>query len=185
MNALEEEKPYNKIENLWIKEGENGQLYENPVRAYADPMDDIPMIDWDCFIDTPVESSSAVAFPIRGCPYKCSYCFNDSIMDLYKKEGGGRYVRSFSPERAVQEIEQALKVMKNDSVLFLSDVFGVDTVWMEDFLSLYVKRINLPYIVLLRPELAVIVILCSLPVPLSFAETLIIPLASISKVTSI
>ena len=154
MNALEEKKPYDKIENLWVKEGENGQLYENPVRPYADPMDDIPMIDWDCFIDTPVESSSVVAFPIRGCPYKCSYCFNDSIMNLYKKEGGGKYVRAFSPERAVQEIEQGLKVMKNDSVLFLSDVFGVDTDWMEDFLSLYVKKINLPYIVLLRPELA-------------------------------
>ena len=37
----------------------------------------------------------------------------------------------------------------------------------------------------LNPTGACIVICCSLPVPLSLAETLIIPLASISNVTSI
>ena len=36
-----------------------------------------------------------------------------------------------------------------------------------------------------RPELAVMVMRCSLPVPVSLAETFVMPLASMSKVTSI
>lgn len=150
IDAIEYKKPYNDIKNLWVKE--NDKVYKNPLRPLVDPLDYVPLIDWSCYIGTPVQNSSAVAFVIRGCPYSCSYCFNETVKTMYN--GLGKYVRYFSVERAIKEIEQSLKVLKQDSVLFLSDTFGINSEWMEQFLSEYSKKINLPYIILLRPELA-------------------------------
>jgi len=150
LDSLETKRSYYGIKNLWIKE--NGRIYKNPLRPLVDPLDHIPLIDWTCYKGTAVQNSSAVAFLVRGCPYSCSYCFNEAIRNMY--EGLGKYVRYFSAERSIKEIEEALKVLRSDSVIFLSDTFGIDSDWMEHFLSLYQKKINLPYIVLLRPELA-------------------------------
>ncbi|MEI7635784.1 MAG: radical SAM protein [Syntrophus sp. (in: bacteria)] len=150
MDAIEHKRSYRDIKNLWVKE--NGKVYKNPLRFLVDPLDEVPLIDWSCYAGTPIQNSSAVAFVIRGCPYSCSYCFNDSVKKMYK--GLGDYVRYFSVERAIKEVEQSLKVLKQDSVLFLSDTFGINSEWMEQFLSAYAQKINLPYVILLRPELA-------------------------------
>jgi len=150
LDAFERKRSYRGIKNLWIKE--NDRIYKNPLRPFVDPLDHIPLIDWTCYKGTAIQNSSAVAFLIRGCPYSCSYCFNESVRNMYK--GLGKYVRYFSPNRSIKEIEESLKVFRPDSVIFLSDTFGVDSEWMEQFLSLYQKNINLPYIVSLRPELA-------------------------------
>ena len=150
LDALESGQNYDHILNLWVKE--NGRIHKNPMRPLIDPLDNIPLIDWSCYKGTAIQNSSAVAFLIRGCPYSCTYCFNAAVRHMYK--GLGKYVRYFSAERSIKEIEAALEVLKSDSVLFLSDTFGVDSEWMEQFLTLYQERIKLPYIVLLRPELA-------------------------------
>lgn len=150
LDALERKRSYHGIKNLWIKE--NGRIYKNPLRPLVDPLDNVPLIDWTCYKGTAIQNSSAVAFLVRGCPYSCSYCFNEAVRNMYK--GLGKYVRYFSPDRSIEEIEESLKVLKSDSVIFLSDTFGINSEWMEQFLSLYEKKIGLPYIILLRPELA-------------------------------
>ena len=150
LNALENKKPYHKIKNLWVKH--NGEIIKNELRPLEDPLDNVPLIDWSCYKGTPALNYPPVAFLIRGCPYSCSYCFNHTMRKMY--HGLGKYVRHFSVERSILEIKQALKVFPPAPVLFTSDSFGIDLKWMDELFKEYQKITKLPFVLLLRPELA-------------------------------
>lgn len=150
LTAIDRGQPYTGIRNLWVKQ--QGQIYRNPIRPLVDPLDNIPLIDWSCYRGTAALNSPPLAFPIRGCPFSCSYCFNAPLRKIYA--GLGRPVRHFSASRSVQEIEQALEFFSPSPVLFASDSFGIDLPWMSDFLDAYSARIDLPFVLLLEPQLA-------------------------------
>jgi len=150
LDAIEKKTPIEKIKNLWVKR--NGKVHKNELRPLADPLDDLPLIDWTCYIGTPVPNLAPVAFPIRGCPYSCSYCFNEKTRELYK--GKGCYVRHFSVDRTIEEIKQAFKVFAPSPLVFTSDSFGFDLKWMDELFSRYTKLTKLPFVLLFRPELA-------------------------------
>ncbi len=150
LDALDQNKPLDNIANLWVKR--NGEIIRNPIRPLVENLDTIPLIDWSCYVGTPVLTSSPLVFPIRGCPYSCTYCFNESMRKIY--QGLGPYVRCFSTERAIEETKQALKYFQESPVFLCSDTFGIDTDWMEEFLKCYTKLTSQPFILLLRPELA-------------------------------
>jgi radical SAM superfamily enzyme YgiQ (UPF0313 family) len=137
------------IQNLHVKL--DGEVTKNPQRPLADPMDDLPMVDWSCYLGTEVLMSSPVTFPIRGCPYNCSYCFNESYKELYS--GLGEPIRAFSAERALKEVENTIKYFAKNPVILNSDTFGTDIVWMERFLSGYDNLTDVPFVLFLRPEL--------------------------------
>lgn len=141
--AIDNNSDYTKIQNLWVKD--NGNIYRNEVRPLIEDLDSIPPFDHDLHYkkfphlrDKPYK----YFFSGRGCPYRCSYCFNHGMIKLYKNKG--RYVRQRSPESVVEELKYvrsyALKV-----VCFADDIFIVNKKWLKEFLELYKKEINLPF----------------------------------------
>jgi len=150
MDAIDKNEPYINIKNLWVKF--DNKIYKNELRKLVEPLDDIPLIDWSCYNNKILENSPPIVFLIRGCPFSCSYCFNKSTRDLYN--GLGKYVRYFSVERSILEIKQALNYFSKSPVLFTSDSFGIDIQWMDNLLKEYSKITKLPFVLLLRPELA-------------------------------
>jgi radical SAM superfamily enzyme YgiQ (UPF0313 family) len=138
------------FKNLHVKI--NGEIIKNPQRPLIDPLDNLPMLDWSCYKNTIILTASPVVLPIRGCPYNCTYCFNDGYKTLHK--GLGKTIRALSAERAVEEIKETIKVFAKNPVIFNSDTFGIDIAWMKSFLQKYSENVNLPFVVLLRPELA-------------------------------
>jgi radical SAM superfamily enzyme YgiQ (UPF0313 family) len=60
----------------------------------------------------------------------------------------------FSPDRAVHEIELAKNVFIQKTVSIQSDTLGIDTEWLDEFMQKYDKRIGLPFLFSIRPELA-------------------------------
>jgi radical SAM superfamily enzyme YgiQ (UPF0313 family) len=150
LTSIDDGRPYAHIRNLWVKEG--GHVHQNPLRPFTDPMDGVPLIDWSCYSGTPALNSPPIAFPIRGCPFSCSYCFNAPLRQIYR--GLGRYVRHFSPARAVQEVQEALKFFAPSPVLLISDSLGIDLPWTERFLDIYSRLIPLPFVFLIEPQLA-------------------------------
>jgi anaerobic magnesium-protoporphyrin IX monomethyl ester cyclase len=150
LDALQEKRSYAHILNLWVKT--DGHIEKNPLRPLADPLDNIPLIDWSCYRGTVIQNGLPEAFIIRGCPYSCTYCFNASMREMHR--GLGRYVRHFSVERAIQEVQQALKFFSHSAVYFHSDSFGMDLPWIEAFFKRYSQVTDLPFFLLIRTELA-------------------------------
>jgi len=150
MDALEAGADYTGIKNLWVKK--DGTTYRNDLRPLVDPLDLLPRIDWSCYQGTQVEDCTPESHPIRGCPYACSYCFNEAQRKLY--EGLGTYIRYFSVERAIEEIRQAVAFFGSGTVFFTSDSFGMNLSWMSRFLDAYEKEVGRPFYMMLRPELA-------------------------------
>jgi len=151
LNALERHEPLDSIPNLCVKRGD-GSVVVNEPRPLEELLDAVPLIDWTCYAGTVAQKSAPVAFLIRGCPYSCTYCFNAAIRGIYR--GRGRYIRHFSVDRAIMEVKQALDFFEPSTVLFSSDTFGVDLAWTEELFRRYSELTDLPFILLLRPELA-------------------------------
>jgi radical SAM superfamily enzyme YgiQ (UPF0313 family) len=86
----------------------------------------------------------------RGCPYKCTYCYNSNKewQDMTK----GARVRQHSPEYMVEDIERTLRLWGGKFVAFQDDIFGIDMQWLERFTDLYSKY-RFPFFAQLRPKL--------------------------------
>jgi anaerobic magnesium-protoporphyrin IX monomethyl ester cyclase len=79
----------------------------------------------------------------RGCPQKCSYCFNER----WAKFPGQKGVRTRSVNDVVAEIKQV-----NPKYAFFQDsCFGVSMKWMREFAEKF-KNLNIPYQCNFRPE---------------------------------
>jgi len=149
LDAIDAGDDYSHIQNIWIKR--DGKVIKNDLRPLIDPLDQIPLIDWSCYKGTGVENTGPLVYPIRGCPYSCSYCFNEAARHMYK--GLGKYIRYLSVERTIAEIQEALRFFSCSPVFFTSDSFGMDLDWMESLFDAYTASTDRPFFLLLRPEL--------------------------------
>jgi radical SAM superfamily enzyme YgiQ (UPF0313 family) len=114
-------------------------------------LDDLPLPDRDITLshsylkDTPKKTFYAT----RGCPYKCTYCCNNLYHELYR--GKGQFVRRFSVERVIAEIEYVKSRYRTDFVKFGDDCFALRAdPWLEEFADKYPKRVAIPFNCYLR-----------------------------------
>ena len=88
----------------------------------------------------------------RGCPYKCTYCYNSNKEWQAMVESGKKRLRYHSPEYMVEDIEKTFKDYGGKLVSFQDDIFGIDMAWLERFSKLY-QRLRIPFFAQLRPRL--------------------------------
>jgi anaerobic magnesium-protoporphyrin IX monomethyl ester cyclase len=86
----------------------------------------------------------------RGCPFHCSFCYNDVLVSLYGSRK--RWPRLRKPEHIIAEIKQAKDLSILKTVVFDDDTFSTDKSWLKQFLPLYHKEIGLPFICNIRFE---------------------------------
>lgn len=86
----------------------------------------------------------------RGCPYKCSFCANPYIMNIYK--GGGPYIRRKTPKHFITEIKDVVIRYGVKSVFICDDLFLMNIKWLEEFTDLYKSEIKIPYMVTGRAD---------------------------------
>ncbi len=148
LDAIDAREDYTAIRNLWVKQ--DGNVFKNEPRPLIEPLDQLPLIDWSCYEGTPVQDFPPMVHPIRGCPYSCTYCFNEATRRMYK--GLGSYIRHFSVERTIEEVNAALRYFSPSPVVFNSDVLGLDLDWMEKMLDAYTAATDRPFFFLIHPE---------------------------------
>jgi radical SAM superfamily enzyme YgiQ (UPF0313 family) len=119
-------------------------------------LDALPSPDWSLFYDAnpwlarhPVKSFLAT----RGCPYRCTYCFNREHIDR-SRHLGAPIVRTRDPELVVQEIEEVRRRWPLRLVWFLDANFVANRRWLRDFLPRYRARVGLPFFCKVRPNTA-------------------------------
>lgn len=145
-NALDEflKNPSSKnIPNFWFKSSEG--IIKNPVQSLIEDLDEIPSPDREVVFkykgirEGPIKHFIAS----RGCPYNCSYCFNEAYSELYGEKG--KRVRFRSVDALIREIEDVISISPTKFIYFQDDIFILKRNWIEEFAEKYKQRISLPF----------------------------------------
>ena len=137
------------IENLWIKH--DGAIHRNPIRPLIHDLDALPVPDHLLFLRAVKKPPiHAIVMTGRGCPYSCTYCYNNAYKQLYA--GKGRVVR----RRSVDHVMKELRILKDEGcrfIRFMDDVFTVSADWIREFSERYRREIGLPFSCLSRANM--------------------------------
>ena len=151
-NALAAGRPIQGIANLWIKE--NGRIHRNLPRPLIANLDELPLPDRSLIYEKdPFTRRSGLKHFIasRGCPYRCTFCFNQAMGEIYGPLW--HRVRRRSVNHVIEEILQVRAKYPLSFVVFLDDLFIVPRDWLEEFAREYPRRIGLPFFCNVRPNL--------------------------------
>ncbi|MDI6717449.1 MAG: radical SAM protein [Patescibacteria group bacterium] len=83
-----------------------------------------------------------------GCPFRCSYCYNDQYKKLYP----GYKVRLRSVESVIDECGFLKKNYSLGMIFFQDDYFGFNIPWLEEFSRKYSEMIKIPFHCQMRVE---------------------------------
>ena len=153
---------YSDVRNLWVRR--DGEVIKNEPRDLLADLDSLPFRDYsgvDTYYITGgklVESDpihDIRSFRIncsRGCLFRCSYCYNSVMTQLYK--GKGKYYRLRSVGNVLDEIEYARSKFKRITrIIFDDDVFCIKKEWLDEFCPAYQERVGLPFECMVHPSI--------------------------------
>ncbi len=134
---IDKDKPIN---NIWTKKR------KTKLNPLIQNMDKLPFPDRDLF-NIPDENHNLI-MTSRGCPYTCTYCFNNIVN---KKYPGQKYVRFRSVENVLKEVKELAAKYKLNHIFFCDDVFTFDKKRLLEFCQKY-KEIEIPFACNARTE---------------------------------
>jgi len=79
----------------------------------------------------------------RGCPFKCTYCFNHVHNEMFKE--GGPIVRKKSVDYLINEILNVKKKHPLSNVVFQDDTFILNRKWLFEFCERFPKEVGITY----------------------------------------
>lgn len=128
-------------------------------------LDSLPFMDRGLVYDTTEFKNrfKRTHMASRGCPFKCTYCFEHQWNELYKSVGTGisaRIRQWYSVDRFLDELEYIKKNWDTRFIKLYDDVMlpfpnDDEIAWHEEFCSKYPKRVGLPFHLLTRCDLVV------------------------------
>lgn len=138
--------------NCWFKK--NGSVIRNEVRDLTSALDELPFPDRDLYISKypHLNKSQKAIIGGRGCPFDCTFCFNHAYKRLY--HGKGKVVRYRSVDNIIAEIRQIRERHDIRTVYMQDDTFILNKAWVREFCRKYREEIGLPFICLVRADLA-------------------------------
>ena len=149
-NALQDHRDYSRIPNLWVRH--EGGVVRNELRPLIADLDALPFPDLD-----PADTQRAIDDQLgmhrmifsRGCSYRCPYCSNQVLSEVY--QGKGTYHRLRSPAKAIAEIERDAARFKFRFLFIDDDTITLNRDWFNEFFTLYRQRFAYPFYCNLRP----------------------------------
>lgn len=129
----------------------DGNLIKGKQVGFHQDLDSFPApekIMWEPYINL---KNNYLMMCSRGCPYTCSFCFNNFFAKLPDGKRG-KYVRQRCIENVIAELKWAKERYRIQCVDFEDDVFTVDKEWIREFCLAYKKEIDLPFICLIHAK---------------------------------
>jgi anaerobic magnesium-protoporphyrin IX monomethyl ester cyclase len=154
------------IKNLWVKKG--NKIFRNEVRPLNPNLDHLPYMDLSIFDDKnfyrPFVGKVYRAIDAelsRGCYYRCDYCVETAVQDLYGYEEANSGIvvkdKGYHREKSIARILSEFKLLK--------EKFNLEFIRFQDtkFLSMqyeklkelsekYPIEVGLPFYIETRPE---------------------------------
>ncbi|MBI5259261.1 MAG: B12-binding domain-containing radical SAM protein [Burkholderiales bacterium] len=148
------------ITGLWVKRPDGtvnkGERYLN------ENLCDFPFPDYSLFerngtlrglgisVFGPQDKFILPAMTGRGCPYKCTYCSNTTLLEMYKGEGG--YIRKYEIDKLIDELARLKASYAVEYFEFWDELFMVDVKYAVKFFKEYERAIGLPFSINARVE---------------------------------
>lgn len=143
--------------------GDDGGAVQNEIGDLTNDIDSygLPAVRCmnACFIehdaltegDPQLSTLSYEVIASRGCPFTCSYCCCCNLRRLLPK--GVKGVRTRSVRSVIDELIEARKQCKRIVfVHFYDEIFPSLPGWVDEFVELYKKHINLPFTIWSHPN---------------------------------
>ncbi len=140
--------------NFWFKK-EDGSIVKNGFGELVSDLDILPKPDRKLMYDADSQLNARgqkLFMSNRGCPYKCTYCFNHAYNKMTK--GHGDMMRYRSVDSLLEEIKEVKDNYFLDRVNIDDDIFLLKPKgWLEEFAEKYPKVIGLPILCNIRPNM--------------------------------
>lgn len=158
LNRLQNNSSYLDVEGIWFNH--NGKFIKNRIAPLIQDLTGLPPVNYDYPGDKVLQKEKIVSvnhkiaedllgtqlsvYFSRGCPYRCSFCCNNTLNNLYKNQ---RILRYKSPEFMVNEICSVLSKFKRINRIFFCDdsLIEMPLQKINEFSRLYKTNINLPF----------------------------------------
>jgi len=150
---LERNEDCTTIPNIWSRTRDG--IVRNKVAPFTDlstlPPKDYAVFDFQKMIDA--KNGWVGIMTSRGCPYRCTYCFNHQMVTLYKKDLAERkeplrYVRRHPVNEVIDELKYLLSAYENISTfIFDDDIFTLNKAYLIEFCKRYEQEIKVPFVV--------------------------------------
>ncbi len=151
---MEQGKDFYDSPNFWFNIP-NGGIIKNEIGLLVENLDELPFPDRELIynVDPALRARGSKLFmSMRGCPYKCTYCFNLAYNDMTKDKG--KMLRYRSVDSLISEIKAVKEHYFLDRVFIDDDTFLVKPKgWLEEFTEKYPKEIGIPFTCNVRANL--------------------------------
>ncbi|MBW2056315.1 MAG: B12-binding domain-containing radical SAM protein [Deltaproteobacteria bacterium] len=151
-HALERHEDTSRIQNLWLRR--DGTIVKNRVRPFISvenlPPKDYEIFDFQKMIDA--KDGWVGVMASRGCPFRCTYCFNHRLVNIYQEDtglspAGLNYIRHHPVDEVIGELEYLLGRYKGIRMfIFDDDLFTFRRDYVHEFCQAYKERIPLPFV---------------------------------------
>ena len=121
VEALEKNGSLSAIQGIYYKQ--EGQALKNPDRGFIKNLDELPelpfdLVDVNKYASLHIEGRSLDFVTSRGCPFKCSFCYNNYFNKCTW--------RAFSAEETVKRLKNFVRKYQVKTVYFQDDNFFTD-----------------------------------------------------------
>ncbi len=134
----------------------NWMIMPDHLRGRKTNLDDLPFMDRGLIYENTAFKNryKRTMMAGRGCPYRCTYCFEHAWNEMYT--GKGKVLQRHSVKRLCAELRELSARWDTRFVKFYDDVFPVfdntDDAWLEEFAEVYPREVGLPFHCLVRAE---------------------------------
>jgi len=125
----------------------DGSVVQGPQLGFIQDLDSLPGFEKDLWVEHFPIDSLYLTMSSRGCPYRCTFCFNNFFANLGgdEKPATNKYVRQRSVGHFVAELKEAKRRYGIRYVDILDDIFTLDAEWMREFAREYRREVGVPF----------------------------------------
>ena len=152
VNALGNHTDTSRIQNIWSRR--DGTIIENKVRPFISlenlPPKDYEIFDFQKMIDA--KDGWVGVMASRGCPFRCTYCLNHRLVDIYRNDTGLppaklNHLRHHPIGDVISELEYLLELYEGITMfIFDDDLFTFDRDYVHGLCRAYEERISIPFV---------------------------------------